>query len=201
LPKEVCQRSEFVHHFSGANGVVFVGGLHAFANRDALDFFCQSVLPEIRARLGNVQVRFVGRAAGGTVKLFRENFGIELTGYVRDVRPYVQSAACYVVPLRVGGGTRVKILDAWNWGVPVVTTRIGAEGIRVKDDENVLVANTPDDFARAVVRLLKTPDLASRLIRSGFQAVRTHYDWRSAYSAWDDVYQCEYCSSRHTRPA
>ncbi|HXV98314.1 MAG TPA: glycosyltransferase, partial [Anaerolineae bacterium] len=94
----------------------------------------------------------------------------------------------FIVPLHAGGGMRVKILDAWNWGLPVVATTIGAEGIEIQNGKNMLIADTAQDFAQAVIRVLKEPALASRLGRNGRRAVVEKYNWRAIYTAWNEVY-------------
>jgi len=101
---------------SRGDGVVFVGEIGWFPNHDALRFFCEEILPRVRAAGQEAPVRWVGRAPEHIRREYRERYGVELTGYVPDIRPLVHDAGCYVVPLRVGGGTRVKILDAWAMG-------------------------------------------------------------------------------------
>jgi glycosyltransferase involved in cell wall biosynthesis len=83
---------------------------------------------------------------------------------------------------------RVKILDAWSWGLPVISTTIGAEGIETQPEQNILIADTPQAFGRAVVRVLREPGLAQQLAQGGRQTVIEKYDWRKIYSAWDEVY-------------
>ena len=114
--------------------------------------------------------------------------GVTVTGYVDDPGPYLADTAAFIVPLHAGGGMRVKIVDAWRWGVPIVSTTIGAEGIDVRDGENMLVADTAEAFARAVIRLLQEPALGERLRDSGRRWVQEHYDWRTVYGRWDGVY-------------
>jgi glycosyltransferase involved in cell wall biosynthesis len=114
---------------------------------------------------------------------------VEVTGYVLELTPYLAETGVFLVPLHAGGGMRVKILDAWSWGLPVVSTTIGAEGIAAVDGENILLADTAPAFARAVTRILKEPALARRLSRNGRQTVLEKYNWRTAYLAWDGVYQ------------
>jgi len=108
---------------------------------------------------------------------------------VKDPQPYLEETAVFVVPLHAGGGMRVKILDAWCWGLPVVSTTIGAEGIEVRDGENILIADTVAELAGAVIRLLQEPGLAPRLAMEGRCTVEARYDWREVYRAWDEVYQ------------
>jgi len=114
--------------------------------------------------------------------------GVEVTGYVVDLTPYLAETAAFVVPLHAGGGMRVKILDAWSWGLPIVSTTIGAEGIEVHPGEDILIADTAEAFAQAVIRILKDPTLAQHLARNGRQTVTKDYDWRVVYPLWDNVY-------------
>ena len=87
---------------------------------------------------------------------------------------------------------RVKSLDAWGWGLPVGSTRIGAEGLSVRDGENILLADDPEGFARAVVRVLRDRELADQLSLKGRRTVESHYDWHNVYSAWNKVYSCAF---------
>jgi glycosyltransferase involved in cell wall biosynthesis len=114
---------------------------------------------------------------------------VEITGYVADPTPYLARTAAFIVPLRAGGGMRVKIVDAWGWGLPIVSTRLGAEGIDVHDGENLLLADTPDAFAGAVARLLTTPALGEHLRANGRAWVEERYNWQRVYPRWDKVYE------------
>src|SRR5690606_7086949 len=134
--------------------IVFVGGYSWYPNRDALYYFGEEILPRIR-RTTNVAVTWVGRAPTSVIDECSRKYGIRLTGYVEDIRPFVESAACYVVPLRIGGGTRLKILDAWAMGKAVVSTSVGCEGLQAVDRENILIRDDADAFASSVVELLE----------------------------------------------
>ncbi len=157
-------------------GIVCVGGTNWYPNRDALSYLVDDILPRIRALGDPGQVRWVGRATRQIKSLYAGR-GIELTGYVQDVRPYLRDAACVVIPLRVGGGTRLKILDAWAMGKAVVSTSIGCEGLRAADGRNILVRDTPDDFAAAVHQLLSDHQLRKSLGEHGRETVERHYSW------------------------
>ena len=117
-----------------------------------------------------------------------ESGGIHVTGYVPDTLPYLERAGVFVVPLFSGGGMRVKIVDGWRWGLPVVSTTIGAEGIRYVDGENILIADEADEFAAAIIRLLEDGEFNQRLRRNGRLWVEEKYDWERVYPAWDAVY-------------
>lgn len=158
-------------------GIVFVGETTWFPNRDALQYFCAEILPRVRATGVATPVRWVGRASDHARRHYRDRHAVELTGYVPDVRPYVRDAACYVVPLRVGGGTRLKILDAWAMGKAVVSTAVGCEGLAAEDDRNILIRDDPDGFARAVCAVLRDEALRRRLGAEGRRTAERHYSW------------------------
>ncbi len=161
----------------GNDGIVFVGGLSWFPNADALKYFCDDILPLIRARNPGVCIRWVGRASEKQKKLAWERYGVELVGHVPDIRPYVHSAACYVVPLRVGGGTRLKILYAWAMGKAVVSTSMGCEGLATTDGQNILIRDDPKAFSQAVFRVLQDPSLRAYLGENGRRTAEQIYSW------------------------
>ena len=157
-------------------GIVFVGGHTWFPNRDGMEYFAERILPVIRATHPEVPVTWVGRGSAEAIRRFADD-GVHLTGYVDDIRPFVHAAQCFIVPLRVGGGTRLKILDAWALGAAVVSTSPGSEGLRVVDGENMLVADGERSFAKAVVRVLEHDEVRTRLGEGGRRTVVEHYDW------------------------
>jgi polysaccharide biosynthesis protein PslH len=176
-------------------GIVFVGGHGWFPNRNGMEYFSQSILPLIR-RHADVPVTWVGRAPEAIQKEYEAQHGVRLTGYVDDVRPYLAQAACVVVPLRVGGGTRLKILDALAMGKAVVSTSIGCAGLAVQDGHNILVRDDPEAFAAAVRDVLRDPMLRHRLGVAGRTLVETMYDWRIVGSPLRDAY----CALAAERP-
>src|SRR5207237_3262310 len=131
--------------------LVFTGSMDWLPNEDAMVHFCRETLPLIRAQEPAVKLSIVGRAPTAAVRKLTEGSVIEVTGRVDDVRPYLQQAAVYVVPLRIGGGTRLKIFEAMAMGRAVVSTTVGAEGLAVTDGQHLLLADGPANFARAVV--------------------------------------------------
>jgi glycosyltransferase involved in cell wall biosynthesis len=158
-------------------GIVFCGGTNWFPNRDALEWFCDAVLPLIRSTPTPLTVRWVGIATAADQAAYARRYGVELTGWVPDIRPYVREAACFVVPLRVGGGSRLKILDAWAMGKAVVSTSVGCEGLHAVAEENILIADTPGVFAEAVQRVLEDTDLRRRLGEAGRATTEADYSW------------------------
>jgi glycosyltransferase involved in cell wall biosynthesis len=147
-------------------------------NQDAIAYFVADILPRIQRSVPTVSLTVVGRSPPAALeKLARTDASITVTGYVDDVRPYVERAAAYVVPLRVGGGTRLKIFEALAMERPVISTGIGAEGLPLRDGVDLLIGDTPDEFADAVIRVLSDPVVARRLGRSGAELVRNNYAW------------------------
>ena len=169
-------------------GIVFVGGATWFPNRDALEYFAGEILPRIRVHVPQVPVTWVGQASAADRQRYHEEHGITLTGYVDDITPYVQQSACYVVPLRVGGGTRLKILYAWAMGRAIVSTSIGCEGLDGTDGTDILIRDTPEDFADAVVQVLRDAQVRHRLASAGRALAVTRYDWEVITAGMSDDY-------------
>jgi polysaccharide biosynthesis protein PslH len=163
-------------HQEKQEGLVFVGGTTWFPNLDALRYFQSAILPLLRSRGIQESVTWAGRASDDEIKNYGSN-GINLTGYVADIRPHVHRAACYIVPIRVGGGTRIKILDAWAMGKAVVSTSIGCEGLRAEDGRNILIRDDPDEFADAVSTVLGDADLRKRLGEEARRTAVEDYSW------------------------
>jgi len=155
---------------------VFVGATHYFPNEDGVLYF----LREMQARICAVRPGFGLTVVGGNPPpslLACQSARVNVTGYVADVRPFMWDASVFVVPLRMGGGTRFKVVEAMAAGVPVVSTRLGAEGIPAIDGRDLLLADDPETFARAVVRVLTDDALAAKLANNGLEFVRQHFDW------------------------
>ncbi|CAN5608371.1 glycosyltransferase family 4 protein [soil metagenome] len=162
---------------TAGEGIVFVGGYGWHPNRDALEYFCTSILPLLRSKGCDAPVRWAGRAPDQVRREYADRYDIELTGYLPDIRPMVQEAHCFVAPLRIGGGTRLKILDAWAMGKAVVSTSIGCEGLAIRDGENIIVRDTPESFAQAVCTVLQDGPLRTRLGAAARRTAETLYNW------------------------
>lgn len=155
---------------------VFVGATHYFPNEDGVLFFVREIHARVRAARPGFRFTAVGgRPPPSLTELRAES--VVITGYVDDVRPYMWDSTVFVVPLRMGGGTRFKVVEAMAAGVPVVSTRLGAEGIPAEDGRDLLLADTPEAFADATVRVLTDPALAAMLTANGLDFVRRHFDW------------------------
>jgi glycosyltransferase involved in cell wall biosynthesis len=161
---------------AGTSGVVFVGALDWFPNADGVQFFLEDVYPRLTHAVGRVPARIVGRAPDHLRRRY-ESADVAFPGFVPDIRAHVQAAACYVVPLRYGSGTRLKILDAWAMGKALVSTSVGCEGLEGEDGVHLLIRDDPGDFADAVGRVLSDSDLRARLGRNGRALVEERYSW------------------------
>lgn len=163
----------------GALRLIFVGAMDYFPNSDAAVFFAKDIWPRVLQRLGNAELTIVGANPGPIVRALGELPGITVTGTVPDVRPWYRGALAAVVPLRTGGGTRLKILEAMAAGVPVVSTPLGAEGLDVSDGKNALLVNSGDTqgWVDRLGELAESPARRAGLIGAGRQLVETRYDW------------------------
>jgi len=158
--------------------LVFVGSLDWMPNDDGIRWFAAEVFPRVQQRIDDVRLVVVGRSPPPRLRrLASRNRAIEVTGTVDDVRPYLGRAALSVVPLRVGGGTRLKIYEAMAMGVPVVATTIGAEGLPLRNGEQILIADTPDEQATAICALLGNPARAAKLAAEARRHVQEHCSW------------------------
>jgi glycosyltransferase involved in cell wall biosynthesis len=157
--------------------LVFTGSMDWYPNEDAILYFIETVLPAIRREVPGVSLTVVGHHPTARLRAAASRREVLLTGTVDDVRPFVAEAAVYVVPLRIGGGTRLKIFEALAMAKAVVSTSVGAEGLPLIDGEHFLRADEPADFARAVVKLLKQPDSRRRLGLAGRRLVQARYSW------------------------
>jgi len=157
--------------------LLFVGTLGYYPNGDAVSYFCDSVLPLIR-RAG--KRRFLVTIVGGGLpaplaRAMSRVPEVELRGYVTDLAPVYADSDAVIVPIRAGGGTRIKVLEAFSYRRPVVSTSAGAEGIAARDGEHLLIGDTAEAFARGCVRLMTDPELRMRLAESAFDLVRTSH--------------------------
>jgi sugar transferase (PEP-CTERM/EpsH1 system associated) len=168
-------------------GLVFTGSMDWLPNEDAVTYCCREILPRIRADEPETTLTIVGRAPTPAVRRLAADAGITVTGRVDDVRPAMRDAAVYVVPLRIGGGTRLKIFEAMAMGKAVVSTTVGAEGLPVENGEHLLVADEPHLFARAVVRLLRDVQRRRALETAARTLVVERYDWAAVSNSLEDA--------------
>jgi glycosyltransferase involved in cell wall biosynthesis len=160
--------------------LVFLGSMDWMPNIDGISWFVRDVLPLIRARRPDCSLAIVGRKPVRAIQeMAVHDSGIQVTGTVPDVRPWLWGGAVSIVPLHVGGGTRIKIYEAMAARIPVVSTTIGAEGLAVTPSENILIADTPEAFAEACVRLLEDAKQRERLAATAYEMVAAKYSWDS----------------------
>ena len=138
-----------------------------YPNEDAVAFFADEVLPQIQAKVSNVQFSIVGGNPSARVQKLAEREGVVVTGRVPEIKPYFAEATVFVVPLRIGSGTRLKILEALAMGKAIVSTTVGAEGLDLKDSAEIFIADEPIAFADAVTRILTDASLRRRIGENG----------------------------------
>ncbi|MHB0875986.1 MAG: glycosyltransferase family 4 protein [Anaerolineae bacterium] len=174
-----CRALQPLPPVEGTPSLLFVGTMSYAPCADAAVYLVREVLPRIRRQLPDVELWLVGAAPPPEVQRLGTVPGVHVTGRVPDVGDYYRRSSVCVVPLRAGGGTRLKILEAMALGRPVVSTRLGAEGLDVVDGEHLWLADGADDMARAVLRLLSDRPAYERLVTNGRRLVERQYDWET----------------------
>lgn len=158
--------------------ILLMASLDWYPNIDALNYFIEEILPLLSARGPQIRLRIVGRRPSESLRRqLSSNSAVDFTGEVEDVNPYLAGAAVFVVPLRIGGGSRIKILEALAAGKAVVSTSIGAEGLNVIPGKHLLIADSPSEFARCVDELLASKTLRQQLGEEGRRLVTDFYGW------------------------
>jgi sugar transferase (PEP-CTERM/EpsH1 system associated) len=172
------------------HNLVFTGSMDWLPNEDAIRFFTTEVLPRIKQCVPDVTLTVVGRNPfPGLVELGKRDPSVVVTGRVEDVRPYMERAAAYVVPIRVGGGTRLKIYEAMAMEKAIISTTVGAEGLPVEPDVELLLADTPEEFADCVVRVLTNEMQARELGERAAKLVRERFGWERVAKSFAEI--CE----------
>ena len=174
--------------------LVFTGSMDWLPNEDAIRYFTEQILPRVRQSVPNVTLTVVGRNPyPGLLELSKRDPAVIVTGRVDDVRPFMDEAAVYIVPLRIGGGTRLKIYEAMAMEKPIVSTSIGAEGLPVENGKQIVLADTPETFADAVVQLIQQPQLAAEIGQRAAAKVRQNFGWDKVAESFAAI-----CESRIT---
>ena len=168
--------------------LLFTGTMNYFPNADAAIYFCNEVFPHIRERHPKACFYIVGNHPSEPVKRLEAQDGVVVTGYVPDVRPYFEKASVFVAPLRAGSGIQTKNLEAMAMGVPVVTTSVGAMGLEADIGKELLVADTPADFAEQVIHLLDNEYLRKTLAQTARTRVENSYSWEAIGDRLKHVY-------------
>jgi len=157
--------------------LVFVGAMDWLPNSDGIKYFVKDILPIIKRDFPGIKLDVVGKDPPQDIRQLSDTEGIRVTGTVDDVRPYVHDSHIYVVPLRFGGGSRLKILEAFSVGIPVVSTSLGCEGIECVNEKDLLVADNPADFAASVISLLRNPEPCRMLTNNARTLAVNTYSW------------------------
>ena len=167
--------------------MVFTGSMDWLPNEDGMTYFCREILPRVRQAEPAATLSIIGRSPTPAVRRLADEHGVEVTGRVDDVRPHVSRGAVYVVPLRIGGGTRLKIFEAMAMGKAVVSTSIGAEGLPVTSGRDVAIADDPARFAQAVVHLMRDASARQAIEIAARRLVVERYDWSAVASDFEEA--------------
>jgi glycosyltransferase involved in cell wall biosynthesis len=169
--------------------IVFTATMDSFSNIDGIRWFMDAVWPRIVAKCPAARVIIVGRKPDAKLVQAAADRRLpwRFTGFVPEIAPYVHEAAVYVVPLRVGSGTRIKVFEAMALGRPVVSTAIGVEGLQLEPGRHYLLADSVEDFAGAVLRLLNDAALRARLAEAARALLEEHYSFRNAARVFENI--------------
>jgi sugar transferase (PEP-CTERM/EpsH1 system associated) len=167
--------------------LVFTGSMDWLPNEDGMQYFVREILPRIRQVEPEVTLSIIGRAPTPAVRRLADDAGIEVTGRVDDVRPHIAAGAVYIVPLRIGGGTRLKIFEAMAMGKAVVSTTVGAEGLPVTPGRNIVIADEPARFAQVVVHMIRDVDARRAVEAEARRIVVEQYDWSAVAEDFEDA--------------
>lgn len=167
--------------------MVFTGSMDWLPNEDGMTYFCREILPKIRQSEPEATLSIIGRTPTPAVRKLSEIPGVEVTGRVDDVRPHIARGAVYVVPLRIGGGTRLKIFEAMSMAKAVVSTTVGAEGLPVTSGRDIDIADEPSRFAHAVVHLIRDTEARRAIEAAARRLVVERYDWSAVANDFEDA--------------
>lgn len=175
----------------GSQNILTLGTLHYPPNADGIRWFLNEVFPQVRAQVPDATLTIIGKNPPQDFQLAaaQQPGIVNVTGYVPELDPYMEKAAVMVVPVRAGGGMRVRILEAFARAMPVVTTTVGLEGISATLGRDVLVQDTEKDFANAVIQLLRDPQRQTEIAENGRKFVEGHYDWQVVLGKMNEVYR------------
>lgn len=168
--------------------LVFTGAMSYVPNFDGIIYFLDEIFPLIKEEMPDTKMYVVGGNPPARLKEYRSD-SIVITGFVDDVRPYIDHASVFVVPLKMGSGTRLKVVEALSMQIPVVSTSIGCEGIEVEDGEHLLIRDDSRQFADAVIELFENRKLRDRLVGNGYEVVKQKYDWSVIGQTIEDAFR------------
>jgi sugar transferase (PEP-CTERM/EpsH1 system associated) len=157
--------------------IIFTAWFKYYPNQQAAEEFSLNVFPKIKKHIPNAKFFIVGKQPPQNIIRLGQIEGITVTGEVDDVRAFIANSDVAVIPLKVGGGTRIKILEAMAMGIPVVSTSLGAEGLEATNNENILIADEYDEMADKIVRLINNKESSNTISGNALNFVRENYDW------------------------
>lgn len=162
-----------------SNQLLFTGVMDYPPNHDAMMYFVEQILPRIRQEIPETSLVIAGRNPLSALQSHVQQCGcVQITGYVDDMRPYFETSSVYIAPLRSGAGMKNKVLEAWAMGLPVVATSVSCSGIAVDPGRNILMADSPEEFSKQVIGLLRNPCLRSLLAQGGRHTAEMRYSWK-----------------------
>ncbi|MDP1676621.1 MAG: glycosyltransferase family 4 protein [Bacteroidota bacterium] len=182
IPKFVIPNGVDSNFFSSGDNqpepftLVFTGMMAYVPNYDGMLYFLDEIFPIVLKKFPSVKVYIVGNRPPKQLSA-RASDNVIITGFVEDVRPYIRRASVYIVPLRMGGGTRLKIGEALSMKIPIVTTSIGCEGIDIVSGESAIIADDPISFANGIISLIQDDSMKKKLVRNGYDVVQSKYEW------------------------
>jgi glycosyltransferase involved in cell wall biosynthesis len=177
-------------HKKQENAIIYTGGMNMFANKDAVMYLLSDIWPMLKSKIPDIKFYIIGQdPPKELINLSAEDSGIKVLGYVDDIRPYVAKSAIYVVPLRVGGGTRLKVLDALAQGKAIVSTSIGSEGIDVTDRKNIYLEDTSKGFSDSIIELIHDDEKREELGKQARILAEEKYAWPSITEELIKAYQ------------
>jgi len=172
-----------------ANTIIYFGLLNTLANEDAIRFFYECVFPLIKTQIPDVKFFIAGKLPSRYITGLTKDPAVKVVGLVPDIRELLKKTALVIVPLRLGGGIRIKILEAWATAKAVVSTSIGAEGVQIRDGVDIIIADSAPVFAKEVVRLLKDKIKREEIGQAAFKKVAEYYDPERVISGLEDIYK------------
>lgn len=179
-----------VRNENQSNTIIYTGGMNMFANKDAVMHLIDDIWPRIKSRVPDAVFKIIGQdPPAELLEIAAADKDIQVLGYVDDIRPFVAESSVYVVPLRVGGGTRLKVLDALSQGKAIVSTSVGCEGITVTNGENIFIEDDDEAFANRVVELFNDQFLRKRLGLNARLLAEQKYAWESIGQTLNDAYK------------
>lgn len=182
----------FINRRPSGPHIVHIGTMYWPPNIDGINWFLDEVYPLVKAQVPDVRCTLIGaRPPESITRRGSADRTLNVTGYVEDPLPFLEDASMMVVPLLAGGGMRVKILNALSQGIPMVSTTVGCEGIRVTDGQDILIADDPAAFAAATIRLLTDAEVNRQITLAGRRTAEQLYDYRQACRPLDDIYRAQ----------